>query len=254
MSQISLATIPRQAIADPYVSRFVNEVTDLLKLEVLQSLGHAKDERAVPVKQSKIKVGKTPKEYSTVGMTFTQHLNSKPSTYKKRVLDRSVTPSVFTPQLNTLRAGLNIDYKSIKPVHQQVNLASKFSFFNETYSNRIIRVINDHLDDVSGAGNGGGNTIVTNKGLKFRLHEVKCVDETDPEMFGSDEIALGGASVDDEETVKKISQFKVGNFDDGDRKQYNPVKVLSSFDLSNGTYPKTFGVFVSIAEKDNHQG
>ncbi len=251
MSQIALATIPRQTVADPYVTRFVNEVTDLLKLEILQSLGNAKDPAAVPVKHTKIKVGgKVQKEYFTAGMAFTKHLNSKPVVLKKKVLEHSVNPAIFTPQLNTLRTGLNIDFKISKAVHQQINLVSKFSFFNEIYANRIIRVITDALDDVSGAGN-GNSTIVHNKGLKFRLHEVKCVDETDPEFFGSDKIALGGASVDDEETVKKISQFTVGNFDDGDKKKYDPLKVLASFDLSNGTYPKTFGVFVSLAEKDN---
>lgn len=102
----------------------------------------------------------------------------------------------------------------------------------------------------SGASAGGGATL--NRGLKFRLHEVKCVDETNPEWPGDDEIGMGGVAQAPTGNPVTIPEFRVGNsFDDGDRRVYSPVKVLHTFSLSGLSYPADFAVFVALAEKDN---
>ncbi|MFP4336878.1 MAG: hypothetical protein ACLFQP_03015 [Halothece sp.] len=48
--------------------------------------------------------------------------------------------------------------------------------------------------------------IVANKGLKFRLHEVKAVDETNPEWAGKDEINLGGVASGAEDQLVGLKQ------------------------------------------------
>ena len=59
--------------------------------------------------------------------------------------------------------------------------------------------------------------------LAFYITKVKCVDETNPEWWGHDEIAIAGMSTDEDGDVKKISEKYVGGgFDDGDTKHYRP--------------------------------
>jgi hypothetical protein len=92
----------------------------------------------------------------------------------------------------------------------------------------------------------------TNK-LEFRIHKVRCVDETNPEWLGDDEIALGGTTVDETGDAKKVAQFTVRNdFDDGEQKVYAPPKQFTWFSLAEGgnVWPKSYFVTLVLAEKD----
>jgi hypothetical protein len=92
----------------------------------------------------------------------------------------------------------------------------------------------------------------TTDNLELRIHKVKCVDETNPEFWGDDEIALGGVAVDETGDTHKISQFLVGSsFDDGEQKTYSPPKRFTSFNLREGDkFPKTYCVTLALSEKD----
>ncbi|MFO1434365.1 MAG: hypothetical protein U1F76_30505 [Candidatus Competibacteraceae bacterium] len=91
----------------------------------------------------------------------------------------------------------------------------------------------------------------TNK-LEFRIHKVRCIDETNPEWFGDDEIALGGTTVDESGDTNKVSEFTVRNdFDDGEQQVYSPPKQFTWFNLREGTkWPKSYFVTLVLAEKD----
>lgn len=91
---------------------------------------------------------------------------------------------------------------------------------------------------------------VTNK-MGFWVTKVKCVDETNPEWWGHDEIALAGVSVDEDGDTKKISEKYIGGgFDDGDSKSYSNWRY-HYFGLWEGDYwPKTYSVTLILAEKD----
>jgi hypothetical protein len=92
----------------------------------------------------------------------------------------------------------------------------------------------------------------TNK-LELRIHKVRCVDETNPEWPGDDEIAMGGTAVDETGDVHKIPQFTVRNdFDDGEQMLYAPPKRFTSFSLLEGgnKWPKSYFVTLVLAEKD----
>ena len=90
--------------------------------------------------------------------------------------------------------------------------------------------------------------------LELRLHRVHCLEETGSGPFsdvGEDEIALSGTSVDESGDVKKISEFRVGDFDDGDVKTFSPPRRFTFFNLREGTaFPKSYFVTLVLAEKD----
>ncbi len=90
--------------------------------------------------------------------------------------------------------------------------------------------------------------------LGFYIRRVKCVDETNPEWWGSDEIAMAGISVDETGDTKKIGETYIGGgFDDGDTKWYSPNWFYHWFNLNEGgnNWPKTYYMTLILAEKDN---
>jgi hypothetical protein len=91
---------------------------------------------------------------------------------------------------------------------------------------------------------------VTNK-LELRIHRVKCLDETNPEFWGDDEIYLAGNTVDETGDVHRVAQFKVGDFDDRDVKTYTPPRRFTWFSLNEGpTWPKRYATTLILTEKD----
>jgi hypothetical protein len=113
------------------------------------------------------------------------------------------------------------------------------------------KVLVPHAITAAAAGGGLVPQQTTDK-LELRIHRVKCVDETNPEAFGDDEIAMGGLSVDETGETKVVSQFTVRNdFDDGEQKIYNPPKRFTWFNLKEGTtFPKGYAATIVLAEKD----
>lgn len=93
--------------------------------------------------------------------------------------------------------------------------------------------------------------VVTDK-LGFYITRVQCVDETNPEWWGSDEIALAGVSVDEDGDTKKIGEIYIGGgFDDGDARNYSPHWSYHWFSMQEGKYwPKAYQVALILAEKD----
>lgn len=97
-----------------------------------------------------------------------------------------------------------------------------------------------------------GPNIPLNKGIEFQVKEVKCIDETNPERFGNDEIAIGGVFTDPIGNTSMFNELRVGNnFDDGDVKVYNPDLLMKSFAIPNASYPHFYTAVIPLAEKDN---
>ncbi|WP_436492456.1 hypothetical protein [Actinokineospora sp. HUAS TT18] len=91
--------------------------------------------------------------------------------------------------------------------------------------------------------------------LRLRLQKVRCVEETDWNALGSDEIAMGAVSVDNEGTTKKVSKFDIpesGGFDNGDVYTYtSPGKSYVHFPINPGAFPRKYVVTMMMAEVDN---
>ena len=91
--------------------------------------------------------------------------------------------------------------------------------------------------------------------LECRIHQVKCVDETNPEGGGDDDIELSGTSVDENGSTHKVARFEVGDFGDGDVKNYSPARQFTWFNLLEGgigvtSWPKRYFVTLVLAEVD----
>lgn len=92
--------------------------------------------------------------------------------------------------------------------------------------------------------------------LEFRIHRVKCLDETDGfagTELGEDEIYLGGSTVDATGNARLVEAFLVrDDFEDGGEQIYTPPRQSATFDLSAGTeFPKSYFVTLMLAEVDN---
>lgn len=100
----------------------------------------------------------------------------------------------------------------------------------------------------------GPATQTAMKKLELRIRKVKCVEDTNDwgGFGGDDEIHLGATTTDATGSVNKVNAFKVGDFETGNVKIYNPIKTFCQFDITKGAeWPKSYFVTLVLAEKDN---
>lgn len=123
--------------------------------------------------------------------------------------------------------------------------STRFSqVWGEVYDGDPYSPIDSFDDDFEGQ--------ATTDKLGLYVRKIKCEDETNPEWFGNDEIALAGVSTDEDGDTKKINeQFIGGGFKDGKEKNYSSWRY-HMFGMREGRYwPKKYGVTFILAEKDN---
>jgi predicted AlkP superfamily phosphohydrolase/phosphomutase len=89
--------------------------------------------------------------------------------------------------------------------------------------------------------------------LQLRVSRVKAADETGTGIteWGSDDIYLAGVTLDGRGVVNVVDEIRIGEFDDGDAKDYDPARTLTSFRLNERTYPQAYGAVVVLAERDS---
>ncbi|MFT4976286.1 MAG: hypothetical protein ACI8S6_002182 [Myxococcota bacterium] len=128
----------------------------------------------------------------------------------------------------------------------------------QTEANGIVNV--DRLSERYGgevseeqAGEGDLEGLAVLDKLRLEVKQVRCLGETNPEFWGSDEIAIGGTSIDEDGDVKQIGESYVGgDFEDGDARNYAPYLNLHWFNLTEGkSWPKKYIITMLLAEKDN---
>ncbi|ACQ81186.1 hypothetical protein Bcav_2941 [Beutenbergia cavernae DSM 12333] len=88
--------------------------------------------------------------------------------------------------------------------------------------------------------------------LRLNVSRVKAADETGtwPE-WGSDDIYLAAVTVDSRLVVNTVDEVRIGEFDDGDARDFSPAKTLARFRLDDGVYPRAYVAAVVLAERDN---
>lgn len=266
------------------LNKLVEKTTEILKLSALQAINSTMNPGVYKLKPKNIKVGgKKIKEYPSIAKVVTDRFSKLPKDVKKASgidlgRDYSLTKSIHDWSVNI---------RSSKPITEQIDIKKHFDFINDkTFSDTAMqemvenfsqthesitpidveKIVKHELsvidskfsrllpsDWINKIDIGTPSTIIINKGIKFRMHEVKCVDETNPEWPGHDEIAYGGAVVDDKDNATKIDEKYVGGgFDDGDKKTYSPPEIIADFQLDDNTFPKTFLVSLALAEKDSN--
>lgn len=96
---------------------------------------------------------------------------------------------------------------------------------------------------------------VQRRKVALRLNKVRCVDETGTkwsEWAGDDEIYFGGAAVDGSADVSAMTTFKVGDFDDGDVRKFQPPHRIALFDLTKShEWPQYVQGVLCLSERDS---
>ena len=220
--------VTREKLKDPMVKKFVQEISDQVKISTIQSLLATKE----------------PGKYK-LKLTKDTHIANAIFKYKDSLKNVNVN-KLLTPELKNKISLQGIDLSSEKYAMDQSPASKQFSAFSPESLSKIFKLIQAMSNETT---HQSTTSTTTKKKVIFNLYEVKCVDETNPEPFGSDDIRLFGAKLVENADPVTFDAFKVGNFDDGDKKTYSPVKVLASFDLA-GTYPQTIGVSIGLVEKD----
>ncbi|MBL8178047.1 MAG: hypothetical protein JNK48_25440 [Bryobacterales bacterium] len=269
-------------INDHNLRKFSEQMVEILKLSAVQGLNAAMNPEVYKLRPSELKVGgRSTVAYPSVASVVASRLKGIDAQKVNSVRlalgrDAAITASIRSR---------GIDMRAEKAVREQLDVKGLFAFVNETTFGEAamekmaaslsvipesnVPAVRDLLASdlklIEERHGGilprewmgelmervGGRVVVLNKGVRFRVHEVKCIDETNPEWAGHDEIAWGGAAVDDKGTSSTIAERKVGGgFDDGDSKSYSPPEVLKVFPLDN-SYPKEFLVVMTLAEKDS---
>ncbi|MGV9361318.1 hypothetical protein [Amycolatopsis sp. NPDC003731] len=117
----------------------------------------------------------------------------------------------------------------------------------------IIRLLDRHYAQI-GLQRTTSGAVAPQDRVALDLVRVVCVDETNGFLgseAGDDEIYLSGATIDDRGATDKIDPFKIGNFSDGDRKDFNPAKRLHTWQVAtSNSYPKHFFASLFLFEKD----
>lgn len=278
-------TFPSGELNNRELERLAQETTELLKLSVVQALN-------ATVNPDVYKAAPTELSFNTndsaavpsVGQIVAERFKQY-SPAKQHLIGLDLGRNhVITDQIH--RVG--IDMESELQVLDQVDLRTRFSFVNgDTFSEEKMQQmvaglgtpgspataedVEAELQELKERYHGiisaeriegliselKSDTVslddsVINRILRFRVHEVKCVDETNPEWWGSDEITMGGVAVSETGTATALGEHYVGGgFDDGDRKVFNPPYLMHEFNMSGGTFPKTYAVTVALAERDN---
>ncbi|MDI1293422.1 MAG: hypothetical protein PSV18_11820 [Methylobacter sp.] len=119
----------------------------------------------------------------------------------------------------------------------------------EIFASYWSRVVDD--DPFKGTFGASEFEAVTPNKLGLYIRRVKCEDETNPEWWGDDEIALGAVAIDsDGDVFNKGETYIGGGFHDGKQKTYSNW-LYHSFSLTDRIYwPKKFGITLTLAEKD----
>lgn len=234
---------PSIEISDPKLRALCNHMAKAICLAADRAVAHTADKAAFAI----------PNDPNSFEQIVTRRLKEiKPENLQAAQV--KVLAALKNPLARRSRyAALGpIDLKSTVAVDKQVDarpLPTKMRL--NANDLKSLRMVDNELTSAS-AGDGMRPQAVTDH-LELRITAIRCVDETNPEAMGADEIALGGTSIDENGNTKKIDVMDFGDFaNDGVLKEFNPPRRFTTFDLTEGTnFPKTYFVTMVLAELDN---
>lgn len=221
---IRAATLSRRAIADPVVAQLVNDIADAMKLDIAAAFAAG--------------AGSAGGAGGRVGAAASRLFAAR----------RPGADALLTPALRTRARELGVATGAGTPATRQVDFAARFRARGLPTGRQLADLLVDRLAG-GGAGQAPAAGIVANKGARFRVHRVRCVEETAPRAIGKDEIAMGGVALAADGAETTIAEFLVGKFNGGDEVVFDPPKALRSFTLGT-TFPQQLTVLLGLAEKD----
>lgn len=252
-------------IKDPILSPLIEKSTKLILASINQQLLAKADKVNFKYQTKKLKVGGTRKvSFNTSGSVILKQIQPEKRSDFSNLATNLARETMIEPMSSPpVMFGRFRPSFVIPPVVSFNNLKLKESVLNnkqliqKAFSGiAVSKLTKNYVEKFLATYQGiteetDNDTIVQNKGIKFRVHEVKCVDETNPEWPGSDEIAMGGVFLDPEGNTSTQDEFRVRNgYDDGDVKRYNPPRILESFNVTNSNDIQTYSAVITLAEKD----
>lgn len=151
-------------------------------------------------------------------------------------------------------------------VLKQIDIKKEFAFINKTNVNSSVLKAYFNAKPTTQFVNGIGvinGALSTNqvvapiKKVNLNLHEVICVDETNPESIwgiGGDEILVAAVVTDNNNKKTAVQPFKVGKtdfFTDGKKYKFTEPKIITSFNVSLNEIEKRYQATFFLAEEDN---
>lgn len=253
-------------------NNLVKTTTEMMKLEILQAITNKDNPKKFPMltsvpTDSGLKIVRNPEE-KTVGEVVANRFSNKAPEIRNNAMCNIRKLNTFDPVLAKTIKSNEYNVLSGPQIISQIDFQKQFSFLSTEKDFEDFLELRLNPDgtidkDFSGVRHPIPNLTKptlkptkTIKSVQLKLHRVKCVDETGEawtERLGSDEINMGGITIDDKNVQATIGEFEVyHDFDDSDVKTYDPPKVLATFVNFDLTYPKTFLALISIAEKDSN--
>lgn len=227
-------------IADPKLRKLISRVAREMELNIEKVAASHANPKEFPL----------PTDPNSTERILAARFNSLPKTVKDRSASKSMERLNAPSEARAKRFG---DLA-------KVNLRSKESIGSQVREMPLPAGLKLTLNQVTGAGNGHSADAVlaqlpTLPNLEFRLHKVRCLDETGGffgERAGNDEMDLGGNAVDETGDTHIINKFRVGsNFDDGEQVVFSPPRQFTRFDLREGNaFPKSYFVTMVLSEAD----
>lgn len=260
-------------VDSPLFNELIEKTTEIMKMSIIQAITNESNPRKYVIKTighkfNNININRG----KTVGAVVANRFNKMNPKAQNIVMRNIKGLRTVEPKLMEKIKSLGLNVVNGNSVLNQIDIKKEFAFLST--KDRLAQLydeMKDILDRFNHGGHGGFDPgdydpgdlvepdepdeptppVILNHGLKLKLHSVKCLDETEPEWIGSDEISMGGVTLNDKNNEESLSEFEVYNgFDDNDVKSYNPPRVLRQFNL-DAVYPKTFSAFIVLAEKDN---
>ena len=254
-NSVIMNTLDRERLMeDPDVANLVNGIVERIKGDVVQTAMSVRRPKHFRFDRQLFKTLNT--ERRSVAGVVSRYMDDLNDSERRLVARNLTSRRVIDRRFRSSVKRLDLNLRSEKLVSQQVAIIEqfpqlvRFTTLEDTF-NRIISLQTPVLVERERSENNNGGTIVANRGLEFRLHSVKCNDDT--RELGRDEINALGVATDDQGNVTKINEFEVrDDFKTGVVKTYSTPKVLKSFNLDGDDYPKEFMVMMDLIEKDSN--
>ncbi len=232
-------------ITDPKLKAVAERVFQMFQVATEKAVAHAADPAKFPM----------PADATAVERIMLARFQALPAPDRKAAITRNRALINATKAARRQRLGdlADVDLRSNDSIRRQIRgmPVPQSAMLSKVDMERINTAVLGGPEAVIAAPAPGAKP--PNR-LELRLHQVKCIDETNGFLgteAGEDEIGLGGNSIDETGDVKPIAPFHVGDFDDGDVKNFNPPRRFTFFNINEGSgFPKAYHVIFVLAEKD----
>ena len=134
MSTIQLASIAPNQVQDPIINQFVDMVSDIMKLSILQTMTAQRKPFTILQLKPLTVGGRVAKSYSSVGMVMASRLKQLPEEKRSKMLENSAKPTTFNFRLQTAAQQMKVNFDAPQYALEQIKLKSQFEFFNRPFA------------------------------------------------------------------------------------------------------------------------